>query len=65
MDAPPEIADLDLPVQPEEEVLRLDIPVDDGAGVQVCEAVGDLADVLGSALSLWLQSMALSLSMSS
>ena len=43
--APAKVANLELAVDPEEEVLGLDVAVDDVLRVQVAERVGHLGDV--------------------
>lgn len=46
MDRPPKVADLELAVDPDEDVLGLDVAVDDVLGVEVRQGVGHLGDVL-------------------
>lgn len=45
MDAPSKVAYLEFTVDPDEEIFRLDIPVNDVLGVKVDESVGHLVDV--------------------
>jgi len=47
--APTKIADLELAVDTQEEIFRLDISVDDVLGVEVRKRVGHLIDVDGAA----------------
>jgi len=45
MDAPPKVTDLEFTINSDEEVFRLNIPVDYVFGVEVDESVGHLVDV--------------------
>jgi len=48
MNRPSKVAEFDLPVPPNEEVLRFDVPVDDVPFLQIDEGVGNVGDVLCS-----------------
>jgi hypothetical protein len=48
MDTPPKVADLEFTVDPDEEIFRLNIPVDYVFRVQVDEGIGHLVDVDGT-----------------
>ncbi|KAI9454641.1 hypothetical protein BJY52DRAFT_1224973 [Lactarius psammicola] len=50
MHIPAKVADLELAVDAEEEVLRLDVPVDDVLHVEVGEGIGHLVDIDGTAM---------------
>lgn len=47
VNAPPEISNLEFAIQPNEQVLRLEVAVDHVLGMQVRKAIGHLAGVLG------------------
>ena len=49
MDAPPKVTNLEFAVDSDEEIFRLDIPVDYVFGVEVDESIGHLVDVNSTA----------------